>query len=72
MNKDQRKGQMKDMGGKAREKAGEVTGNTEQRAKGMANQAEGKLQKGYGDAKNAAQNVGKNQDNQNQRNDKDQ
>jgi uncharacterized protein YjbJ (UPF0337 family) len=59
MNKDQLKGQMKDMGGKAREKAGEITGNNEQRAKGMANQAEGKLQKGYGDVKNAAQNIGK-------------
>jgi len=51
MNKDQLKGQMKDMGGKAREKAGEITGNNEQRAKGMANQAEGKLQNEWGEVK---------------------
>ena len=40
-------------------KAGDVTDNEEQQAKGMQNQAEGKLQKGYGDLKNAAQNIGK-------------
>jgi uncharacterized protein YjbJ (UPF0337 family) len=51
MNKDQAKGHVKDMAGKARRKAGEMTGSEEQQAKGLANQAEGKVQKGVGDAK---------------------
>ena len=59
MNKDQIKGGMKDIAGKAREKAGEITGSKEQQAKGMANQAEGKLQKGYGDVKDAARDITK-------------
>ena len=54
MNKDQAKGHMKDMVGKVREKLGGLIGNRKEQAKGMANQAEGKLQKGYGDAKNIA------------------
>ena len=54
MNKDQAKGHMKDIAGKMREKLGSLTGNRKEQAKGMANQAEGKLQKGYGDAKNIA------------------
>jgi uncharacterized protein YjbJ (UPF0337 family) len=54
MNKDQAKGHMKDMVGKAREKLAGLIGNRKEQAKGMANQAEGKLQKGYGDAKSIA------------------
>jgi uncharacterized protein YjbJ (UPF0337 family) len=53
MNKDQAKGHVKDIAGKAREKIGEMTGNRSEQAKGIANQAEGKLQKGVGDLKNA-------------------
>lgn len=53
MNKDQAKGHLKDIAGKARQKVGEVTGNRSEQAKGMANRAEGKLQKGVGDLKNA-------------------
>jgi uncharacterized protein YjbJ (UPF0337 family) len=53
MNKDQAKGHMKDIAGKAREKIGSVTGNRSEQAKGVGNQAEGKLQKGIGDLKNA-------------------
>jgi uncharacterized protein YjbJ (UPF0337 family) len=53
MNKDQAKGHMKDIAGKARQKVGEMTGNRSEQAKGMANRAEGKLQKGVGDLKNA-------------------
>lgn len=53
MNKDQAKGHMKDIAGKARQKVGEITGNRSEQAKGMANRAEGKLQKGVGDLKNA-------------------
>ena len=52
MNKDQAKGHMKDIAGKAREKLGWLTGNRSEQAKGVANQAEGKVQKGVGDVKN--------------------
>lgn len=54
MNKDQAKGHMKDLAGKARAKIGSMTGNRSEQAKGVANQAEGKVQKGVGDLKNAA------------------
>lgn len=54
MNKDQAKGHMKDMAGKARQKVGQMTGNRSEQAKGMANRAEGKVQKGVGDLKNAS------------------
>ena len=52
MNKDQAKGHVKDMVGKARQKVGSLTGNRSEQAKGMATRAEGKLQKGVGDLKN--------------------
>ena len=54
MNKDQAKGHMKDIAGKVREKLGALTGNRKEQAKGLADQAEGKLQKGVGDLKNIA------------------
>ncbi|HUQ75501.1 MAG TPA: CsbD family protein [Burkholderiales bacterium] len=54
MNKDQAKGHLKDMAGKVRQKVGKVTGNRSEQAKGMATRAEGKVQKGVGDLKNAA------------------
>jgi uncharacterized protein YjbJ (UPF0337 family) len=54
MNKDQAKGHLKDMAGKARQKVGSLTGNRSEQAKGMANRAEGKVQKGVGDLKNAS------------------
>lgn len=53
MNKDQVKGSAKDMGGKVQQKAGELVGSEEQQLKGMKNQAEGKIQKGVGDTKEA-------------------
>jgi uncharacterized protein YjbJ (UPF0337 family) len=59
MNKDQAKGHMKDLAGKARQKMGSMTGNRSEQAKGVANQAEGKLQKGVGDLKNAARGKGR-------------
>jgi uncharacterized protein YjbJ (UPF0337 family) len=54
MNKDQAKGGMKDIAGKAQEKVGQATDNRSQQAKGMAKQVEGKVQKGFGDAKDKA------------------
>jgi uncharacterized protein YjbJ (UPF0337 family) len=54
MNKDHVKGGMKDIAGKAQEKAGKMTGSTEHQVKGMAKQVEGKAQKAFGDVKDAA------------------
>jgi uncharacterized protein YjbJ (UPF0337 family) len=51
MNEDQVKGNLKDIGGKIQETAGKVVGSTEQQAKGLANQVEGKTQANLGDAK---------------------
>jgi uncharacterized protein YjbJ (UPF0337 family) len=62
VNKDQIKGGLKDLAGKAQEKAGDVTNSKEQQAKGMAKQGEGKLQKGYGDVKDAAKDMLKDKD----------
>jgi uncharacterized protein YjbJ (UPF0337 family) len=52
-NKDQVKGELKDLGGKVREEAGKLVGSKEQQAKGLQKQVEGKLQKGVGDLKEA-------------------
>ena len=54
MNRDQAKGHVKDMAGKARQKIGAMTGNRKQQAKGVAQRAEGKAQKAVGDARNIA------------------
>jgi uncharacterized protein YjbJ (UPF0337 family) len=54
MNKDQMKGHLKALAGKAQQKLGEMTGSKAQQAKGMMKQAEGKVQKGVGDVKNIA------------------
>lgn len=51
MNKDQLKGTAKEMGGRAQEAAGDLTGSSEHKAKGMAKQAKGKAQQTVGDAK---------------------
>jgi uncharacterized protein YjbJ (UPF0337 family) len=51
MNKDQVKGKMKDIAGKAQEKVGKVTGRPEDRVAGIEKQVEGKMQKGVGDVK---------------------
>ena len=51
MNKNQVKGTIKDIAGKAQEGAGKLVGNKEQQAKGLLKQAEGKAEKKFGDAK---------------------
>lgn len=53
MNKDQVKGTVKDIAGKAQQKTGELTGSEKQQVKGLKNQVEGKIQKGVGDVKEA-------------------
>ncbi len=50
-NEDQSKGKAKDIGGKVKEEAGDLTGNKDLKREGQADQVEGKVQKGVGDAK---------------------
>jgi uncharacterized protein YjbJ (UPF0337 family) len=52
-NRDQVKGELKDLGGKIQEEAGKLLGNRKQQAKGLKKQAQGKLQKTVGDLKKA-------------------
>lgn len=59
MNKDQVKGSIKDVAGKVQEKAGELTGSTEQQIKGIAKQVEGKTQKAVGDVKEVVKDAGR-------------
>jgi len=60
MDSNEIKGKVKDLGGKAQEKFGEVTNDKEQQLKGMGKQAEGKVQEGYGKAKDAVNNAEEN------------
>ncbi len=54
MDKDEIKGKMKDLGGRAQRQAGEWTGNEENQAEGAEKQAEGKVQQTWGKVKDAA------------------
>jgi uncharacterized protein YjbJ (UPF0337 family) len=56
MNKDQVNGTLKGVPGKTRERVGNATGNREEEAKGVVAQAEARLQKAYGDVKEALKN----------------
>ena len=56
MNKDQTRGSIKEQIGKVQEKTGDIFGSDEQRARGLQKQAEGRLQKAYGDVKAALAN----------------
>ena len=51
MNKDQVKGEAKNVAGKIQEQAGKLVGSKEQQVKGLTKQISGKVQKGVGDAK---------------------
>jgi uncharacterized protein YjbJ (UPF0337 family) len=57
MNKDQVKGKAKDIAGKVQEKAGKLVGSKKQQAKGLAKQIAGKTQKGFGDARQSAEDL---------------
>lgn len=57
MNKDQMKGEVKDIAGKIQEEAGKLIGSKEQQAKGLEKQVEGKIQQGIGDLKETAKKV---------------
>jgi uncharacterized protein YjbJ (UPF0337 family) len=53
MNKDQAEGKLKDVGGRVERQVGEWTGDPEKQGHGAAKQAEGKVQKAWGDVKDA-------------------
>lgn len=53
MNKDQVKGQAKNIAGKVQEAAGKLVDSKSQETKGVKLQAEGQVQKGYGETKEA-------------------
>ena len=52
-NKDQVKGELKDLGGKIQEEVGKLVGSKEQESQGLKKQAQGKLQQAVGDLKEA-------------------
>jgi uncharacterized protein YjbJ (UPF0337 family) len=53
MNRDQVKGNAKNIAGKVQQKVGELTGNKTQQAKGLAKQVAGNVQKGVGNVEQA-------------------
>lgn len=54
MNENKSKGTAKDLGGKAKEALGKVTGNERLKREGQADQVEGGVQKAAGDVEDAA------------------
>jgi uncharacterized protein YjbJ (UPF0337 family) len=59
MNKDQVKGEAKDVAGKVQEEVGKLVGSKEQQAKGLSKQFSGKVQKSVGDAKQSIKDLNK-------------
>lgn len=59
MNKDQVEGRKDQTVGKAKELAGKLVGNDKLEAEGLADQASGKVQTVYGDAKEKAKDAAK-------------
>jgi uncharacterized protein YjbJ (UPF0337 family) len=59
MNKNQVKGEAKDIAGKVQEEAGKLVGSKDQQAKGLSKQVAGKVQKGAGDAQQSVKDLNK-------------
>jgi uncharacterized protein YjbJ (UPF0337 family) len=59
MNKNQVKGEAKDIAGKVQEEAGKLVGSKDQQAKGLSKQVAGKMQKGVGDAQQSVKDLNK-------------
>ena len=57
MNKDQVKGRIEEAKGNIKEAAGKAVGNERLQGEGLADQAAGKVQKNYGDAKDKAEDL---------------
>jgi uncharacterized protein YjbJ (UPF0337 family) len=53
MNKDQVEGKLKDVAGRVERQVGEWTGDEEKQGRGAIKQVEGKVQKAWGDVKDA-------------------
>lgn len=64
MNKDNIKGTMDDAVGRAKRQAGEWTGDTKTQVDGAAQQVKGKVEKAWGNAKDAARDADKNRQSQ--------
>lgn len=59
MNKDQVKGRVEQLTGKVKEVTGKVVGNDRLETEGVASQVKGKVQAGFGDAKEHAKDQAK-------------
>lgn len=59
MNRDKAAGKAKEIVGRAQRAGGRLTGDNKARVKGGLRQAEGKLQQGVGEAKDAARDISK-------------
>jgi uncharacterized protein YjbJ (UPF0337 family) len=59
MNKDNLKGSMDDAAGRAKRQIGEWTGDTETQADGAAQQVKGKVEKAWGNVKDAVKDAGR-------------
>jgi uncharacterized protein YjbJ (UPF0337 family) len=57
MNKNQIKGNLKEVAGKVQQRVGKATGNSNQQVRGVAKQIEGKTQKGLGYVERALKTV---------------
>jgi uncharacterized protein YjbJ (UPF0337 family) len=64
MNKDEVKGQMKDVAGRIERQVGEWTGDPKKQAHGAAKQVEGKVQNAWGKIKDAAEKTADNEKDQ--------
>lgn len=64
MNKDNIKGTVDDAVGRAKRQAGEWTGDTKTQVDGAAQQVKGKVEKAWGNVKDAAHDADKNRQNQ--------
>jgi uncharacterized protein YjbJ (UPF0337 family) len=60
MNKDQVKGEAKNIAGKVQEGVGKAIGSTEQQVKGQAKQVTGNIQKGVGNVEESVKDSRKN------------
>ena len=59
MDKDKVKGAMDDTAGRVKRQVGEWTGDTQTQAEGAAQQVKGKVEKAWGNVKDAARDAGK-------------
>jgi uncharacterized protein YjbJ (UPF0337 family) len=71
MNKDTVKGSIDDVAGRAKRQVGEWTGDTKTQAEGAAQQVKGKVEKAWGNVKDAAHDAAHNMDRGNRSDDRD-